>query len=250
MDLVLWNVFANNLCRSNTKKISWLTRDCTFDHHNTEIIVDFYNLKLPNLGFGSSHPTRHFLPFINMAWGCSSTNGSKGSMAFGSMSHGASSEVMPFNTTLEPLSDGYPGNIDEITLLEQLLKDQFLIGLKPIHRHQPKLLQMPHRNRTGLLQMPHLWLRQLPVPHPPVPHLHRTVAVGGLGLHLRHDVAFSEPHYGDRHHLSLRLEVAHHAELGGHDAHASLHAHSNDGEGGFGRAEWLEAQLEMGLQRV
>jgi hypothetical protein len=131
------------------------------------------------------------------------------------------------NKTLEALANGGTGDINKITLLENLIKHKPLVGLKAIHGHQAKLLKMAHRNGIHLLQMTQLRLCELAVPDSPVAELDGVVAVGGLGLDLGHDVSFFKSHHGDRDDLAVGLEVAHHAQLGPHHSHPCLVPHSD-----------------------
>lgn len=116
LKLTLWNVLPYNFCRSYAEKISWLTRDSTFDQYNIQVIVNFDDLKLSNFSLGSSHPTRHLLTLVHPAWCCSCTNRSKGSMTLGTVGHLTPFEVVALDSTCE-----YRINI-EFRILDRSLK--------------------------------------------------------------------------------------------------------------------------------
>lgn len=130
--------------------------------------------------------------------------------------------------TLETLSDGGARDINKVTLLEELLKDEPLVRLETLHRLEPELLEMAQGNGSGLLQVTKLGLGELLVPNPAVTHLDGVVSVGRLGLDLRHNVSLSETHDRDGHDLAVILEVTHHPQLGGHHSGAGLHTHDHE----------------------
>ncbi|PON87466.1 hypothetical protein TorRG33x02_166440 [Trema orientale] len=141
------------------------------------------------------------------------------------MSHGTPLEVVALDTTLEALPNGGPGHIHQIPFLEHLLQLQPLVGLETLHGLEAELLEMAHGDGPGLFQVAQLGLGELAVPDAAVAHLDGVVSVGGLGLHLGDDVAFLEADDGDGDDLAVVLEEGHHAELGGHESDAGLHAH-------------------------
>lgn len=98
--LTLGDVLSNNLGRSNAKKITRLTRESPFDHHNPKVVVNLHNLQLSYLLFSSSHSPGHFLSFVHTSRSCSCPYGTKCSMALGSMSHQTPFEVVSLDTTL------------------------------------------------------------------------------------------------------------------------------------------------------
>lgn len=166
-------------------------------------------------------------------------------MTLGPMSHQPPFEMVPLNPALKPFSDCGSGHIDQVTLLEQVVEDQLLIGLEALNVLEPKLLEMAQWDSAGLLEMAHFGLGEFPVADAAVAHLNGVVSVGGLGFDLGDYVAFFETHHGDRDYFAAGLEEAHHAQLGGHDSYAGLHAHHGHcGVGllvGFGdeRSKWV-----------
>ncbi|PON56660.1 hypothetical protein PanWU01x14_178780 [Parasponia andersonii] len=141
------------------------------------------------------------------------------------MSHRTPLEVVALDTTLEALPNGGPGHIHQIPFLEHLLQLQPLVGLETLHGLEAELLEMAHGDGPGLFQVAQLGLGELAVPDAAVAHLDGVVSVGGLGLHLGDDVAFLEADDGDGDDLAVVLEEGHHAEFGGHESDAGLHAH-------------------------
>lgn len=135
---------------------------------------------------------------------------------------------MEISQTLEALPNGCPQNINEITLLKDLINQKPLVRLKPINRLKPELLQMPHGDGPDFLEVAQLGLGKLLVPHPPVADLNSIIPVGALSLYLGHNVPFPEAHNRHWNHLSVSLEVAHHAKLCAHHANSCLCGHDHD----------------------
>lgn len=127
--------------------------------------------------------------------------------------------------TLETLADGGAGDINEVTLLEEFIEEEGLVGVEAINGLETELLKVAHGDGTGLLEMTHLGLGEFAVPDPLVANLDGAVTVGGVGLDLGDDVAFLEADDGDGNNHSVLLEEAHHPQLGAHHSNPRLHAH-------------------------
>lgn len=65
---------------------------------------------------------------------------------------------------------------------------------------------MAERNDSGFLQVAELRFRELAVTDPAIPDLNGVVAVRGLSLHLRDDIALSEADDGDRNNFAAGIE--------------------------------------------
>lgn len=145
-------------------------------------------------------------------------------MALGTVSHQTTLEVVPLDSTLESLSDGFGGDVDEVALLEELVELELLARVEGVDGHQPEFLQVAQRRRASLAEVAQLRAGELVLAHAVVPDLHGVVAVGGRGLHLRHHVApLPEPDHRHRHRLPVgRVEVGHHPHLGRHHPDARL----------------------------
>ena len=157
--------------------------------------------------------------------------------------------------TLEPLADGIAGDVDEVTLFENILDDEPLAGLEAVNGLESKLLEVAHGDGAGLLQVAQLGLGELAVTDAAVAHLDSVVAIGSGGLDLGDDIALSEADDGDGDDGAVGLEVGHHAELGPHHADSRLHAHDRHpppampaGEEVPGRGERAERTQRGGAQ--
>ena len=112
--------------------------------------------------------------------------------------------------TLESLANGSAGDINEISLLENFIKNEPLSGLESLDGLEAELLEMAHGDGAGLAEVAELGLGELAVPDPSVTDLDGVVAVGGSGLDLGDDVALSEGDDSDGDNGALGLEVGHH----------------------------------------
>lgn len=97
--LVFGDVFANDLGRGDAKEISGLTGKGAFDDDNVEFIIDLHDLELSDLSLGVPHLSRHFLSGVDTSGSRSSTDGSELPVTLGTVTHRASLEVVPLDST-------------------------------------------------------------------------------------------------------------------------------------------------------
>ena len=111
---------------------------------------------------------------------------------------------------MESLADGSAGDVNDISLLENFVKNEPLSRFESLNRLETELLEMAHGDGAGLVEVAKFGLGELAVPNPSVTDLDGVITVGGSGLDLGDDVALSESDDGDGYNGALGLEVGHH----------------------------------------